>query len=499
VGRKIITKVNVVGSKNNTRQTKMLLITGWLVLACIVFIICNPTPLYFLNDDFIYISKSPELNYLYRTAFRPVSDVSLLIDYTVYGNQGWGYHVSNLVLHCISTVMVGMVAKRLQSFAPHALQSDWVPHIAAAIFFCYPFHSESIFWIIGRGGSIVTILFLTSFWLCLFKSASVKSWTLAWAFFVAGLLVYESSWLMPFAILLAVLLRWVHGHKITKIDYYGLALVWLTLVISFFVRYHYIHDFIGSPYLNTSNFDFGAVQLLYNYSTGLFRSFLPPVASSTLFVAMAAVLVIICTSIIYSLFKRKKVNAVQLVLVLIFFTTLTPIAILGVNTHNSESERFLYLPSAFLCILLVFTLPTILSKKILRTTYSILIISSCIFLYQSAVAYRIASSWTSISMQAISTYPGKYKIIHLYQLPTQYKGGFVFRLGFEDAMRWICPQVQFDSIQIHSSQEILKPVQLSIASTKQQMQHSTSEISAMDLNIYWSADSISIRKMTPEN
>jgi hypothetical protein len=178
--------------------------------------------------------------------------------------------------------------------------------------------------------------------------------------------------------------------------------------------------------------------------------------------------------------------------------TLTPIAILGVNTHTSESERFLYLPSAFLCLLIVFVLPNFLSLKYLKATYLILALSSCFFLYQSAVVYKIASSWTSTSLQEISKHPGNYKTIHLHQLPSQYKGGFIFRLGIEDAIKWICPDVHSEAISIHSTHEIMEPVKLSAATHQKQSDASSKLTETMDLEIRWTTDSIFIRNIWPE-
>jgi hypothetical protein len=474
---------------------KLYLIIGWMLLAIVVFIICNPAPLYFLNDDFIYISKSPELNFLYRTAFRPVSDLSLLLDYTIYGKQGWGFHISNLVFHCIGTVMVGLVGKRIITFFPSYLQSEWTPHLAAALFFVYPFHSESIFWIIGRGGSLVTIFFLAAFWLCLSPTANVRTWFFAWLFFVLGLLVYESSWLMPVAMVLAIVLRKSCGHKIRKVDFIGIGVVVITLLVSFFIRYKFIHDFIGSPYLNTTNFELGPKELIYNYATGFVRSFLPPVSSSTVFVTLTIALALLLLSTIALIIKSRKIFPVQIVLFVIFLATLTPISILGVNTHTTESERFLYLPSAFLCLFVAVTLQTIFPVSKWWTLFILLMAAGAVSLYQSAMAYRIASAWTSTSLQAIGKHPGKYKTIHLYNLPNQYKGGLIFRLGFEDALKWTCPTVQFDSISIHSRQEILKAVKLSIAGETMQTKSIRSNSEILDLNIYWSTDSIFVGTM----
>jgi hypothetical protein len=128
-------------------------------------------------------------------------------------------------------------------------------------------------------------------------------------------------------------------------------------------------------------------------------------------------------------------------------------------------------------------------------------VMSCVALNQSAIAYRIASSWTSTSLKAINLYPGNYGTVHFHHLPSQYRGGFIFRLGIEDALRWICPNVQFDSIQIHSTQEIYQPVALSIEKDLPgaNISHKNSDSKKTDLHISWTQETVEIKKVPSDN
>lgn len=430
----------------------------------VVTVIIQPWSLYFQNDDFIYVSKAPLGNYLYRTAFRPVSDLTLLTDYLLYCKNGGGFHVSNLLFHFIAAVLLFFTARKWLHAMGGANDSDTIAHIAALLFLVYPFHSESLLWTIGRGGSLVTIFFLGALNFILTKPLRRQHWLGANLALVAGLFTYESIWLLP---LVATLLVWIkNDHRITiPLEKWGLTFMWVLLLVSFVVRKMLINDFIGSPYLNTTHFELSLPKQAYKYATGFFRSFLPPTDSGQLFLILSFLLAMLLLAIIIRFFRQSPRPWRAAAPFIVFVITLLPVSILAVNTHTTESERFLYLPSAFLCLQAAMLIhATFASWK----RWAVVLLAGCyslFFLSSAAGQYRLAGNWNKITLQAIGRHEGHYKTIHVYNLPSAYKGAYMFRLGFEEALQWICPGVQYDRLIIHCSQVITEPKDLQVVST----------------------------------
>ena len=123
----------------------------------------NPFQLYFLNDDFIHIPLSKAGVLFQRNSFRPIGDLSIRMDYLFWGKQAWGYHLTNLLLHLINTVFVFLLSKALFKKFTDGGQINLKSWMVSIIFFVYAFHSESIFWIIGRSGSLGSLFFLLAF------------------------------------------------------------------------------------------------------------------------------------------------------------------------------------------------------------------------------------------------------------------------------------------------------------------------------------------------
>jgi hypothetical protein len=464
----------------------------------LVTVIVQPWSLYFQNDDFIYVSKAPLGHYLYRTAFRPVSDLSLRADYFFYGENGGGFHVSNLLFHFLASVLLFFTARKWQRALKVGNEYGAIAHIAGLLFLVYPFHSESLLWTIGRGGSLVTIFFLGALNLILTEPLRWQHWFGANLAFAIGLFTYESIWLLP---LVATLLVWIKNDRIraNTLEMWGLLFMWALLIVSFAARKVLINDFIGSPYLNTTHFELSPVKQAYKYATGFCRSFLPPMESSSWFLAASSLLILALALIIYHFLKTSQKRLQASTPFIIFLITLLPVSILAVNTHTTESERFLYLPSAFLCLQAAVWINALATGWKRWIALVVLGGYSIFFLNDASKQFRMAGHWNQTTLQEIAKHEGQYQTIHVHELPASYKGAFMFRLGFEEALQWMCPDVQYDTLIIHSQQVVpkLEPLQV-IATPDNQMQYLiTNEVSANSLYIIWNGSRLFVGSRKP--
>ena len=95
-------------------------------------------PEIFANDFFF--RNEDDVPYGY---YRPVTTLSYLLDYSIWGLRPFGYHLTNILLHAAGTALVVLMLLRLDcGLGASAL--------AALLFAIHPIHTESVAWIAGR-------------------------------------------------------------------------------------------------------------------------------------------------------------------------------------------------------------------------------------------------------------------------------------------------------------------------------------------------------------
>ncbi len=88
--------------------------------------------------------------------FRPLVTLSYMVDYRLWGLDPFGFHLTNVVLHAIASLLVLLLATRLVPEHPEAAL------VSALLFAVHPVHTESVAWIAGRTDVIATVLTLSS-------------------------------------------------------------------------------------------------------------------------------------------------------------------------------------------------------------------------------------------------------------------------------------------------------------------------------------------------
>ena len=117
-------------------------------------------------DDNLYLYENPAIHkglsseglYWAITTFHtsnwhPLTWLSLMADYELYGLNPAGYHVSNLLLHILNTLLLFFFLKQITG-------DTWKCLAVAALFAVHPLNIESVAWISERKN-----LLSTSFWI----------------------------------------------------------------------------------------------------------------------------------------------------------------------------------------------------------------------------------------------------------------------------------------------------------------------------------------------
>ena len=120
----------------------------------------------FLNfDDDQYVTDNPQvrggltggglgwaLTHCCAANWHPLTMLSHMLDCQFYGLQPWGHHLTSVLLHAASAVLLLVVLRRLTG-------RFWPSALVAALFAAHPLRSESVAWVAERKDVLCGVLF----------------------------------------------------------------------------------------------------------------------------------------------------------------------------------------------------------------------------------------------------------------------------------------------------------------------------------------------------
>ena len=162
----MLNKVNI-----SSGRQKLIVYLVLTVLTLAVFWQVNQYG--FVNfDDDLYVTQNshvqsgitPEgfrwaFSITYADWWMPLLRLSFLLDYQLYGLNAGGYHLTNLILHILSTLLLFWLFNRMTG-------SIWKSSFVAALFALHPLHVESVAWIAERKDTLSAFFWMLT--LCLY-------------------------------------------------------------------------------------------------------------------------------------------------------------------------------------------------------------------------------------------------------------------------------------------------------------------------------------------
>jgi hypothetical protein len=129
--------------------------------------------------------------------WHPLTWLSLMLDYQIFGLNPNGYHLINLLFHVMNTILLFLIFRRMT-------KSLWPSAFVAALFAIHPLHVESVAWIAERKDVLSTF-----FWMLTMGAYSYyvehpgfRRYSLVLLFFVLGLMAKPMLVTLPFVLLL---------------------------------------------------------------------------------------------------------------------------------------------------------------------------------------------------------------------------------------------------------------------------------------------------------
>ena len=297
--------------------------------------------------------------------YRPLVTVSFMVDHALFGLKPWGFHLTNVLLHMLATLLVFVLARRVLrgpevDDAP-GWQVEAASWAAAALFAVHPSRVEAVTWVSGRTDVMMTLFVVASlllFWRALESGQRRRLLAAgAWAAYVCALLCKETAVAMAVAVpaldwalvsrgdrkRFLANARWCHGALVVSTAAFVLFRLWFQgrvlgtpshaalgvggrALLLFETLGHYVHLTVA-PY--APNMQVGA------YWT-------PQTASWSLVVTGGVALLAYAAALWWALRRGPGVPAFALLLGGAFF--LPAANLVPLSVHAMAADRFLYVP-----------------------------------------------------------------------------------------------------------------------------------------------------------
>ncbi len=168
--------------KNNTKN--IFVIITIIILTALSYI--NTLNNSFVYDDNTYVVENRQIRSILNIPkafissyppdskeqglYRPLVTVSYIIDYAIWGLNPKGFHLTNLILHIIVSIIVYFLALQL-------IKTPWPSAIVGIVFALHPVHTEAVTWVVGRAEVMGGLFYFLSFLLYIKaeESASFKN------------------------------------------------------------------------------------------------------------------------------------------------------------------------------------------------------------------------------------------------------------------------------------------------------------------------------------
>jgi len=315
-----------------------------------------------LNPKLFVPSRSAEAKT--NKYFRPVYFASLVIDNRLWGTSPFGYHMTSIILHASSTVLLYFLVLLLfEEFKRGPGRSE--AFLASLLFAVYPLHVESVSFIAARGDILAGLFFL----ICLIFY--ILSYRRFFYILPAALAFYFSFLSKEVALAFPLIILgydFVSGRLLTRTNLIKYLIIVSLIFFYFYVRsgsFAHFLDVLQQQSLRETGgkagigefvtlflgtYLFYAGKLLYPYSL---NHFIGTISGGTPFYIIVSVLLIAAVAAVFviSIRKREKITAFSLLWI---FAALGPAVMVAIYplAITRYAERFVYIPSMGFCMLI---------------------------------------------------------------------------------------------------------------------------------------------------
>lgn len=342
--------------------------------------------------------------------WRPAFSISLALDYSLWGLNPLGFHLTNILLHAINVALLYLLGRRVQN-------TTWAV-FAALLFALHPIQVHAVNFISTRGELLAAFFTLLS--LLAFLSGRKISFAIAMAL---ALLSKETSMVFPLAILFAGLI--VEKNKKD-----------LRLILAFFVLGLYLAVRLSL------GFSFSLIPLIFSYQApwdirlllafkvlalyfraifNLFEMPRPfwtvemPTSVNDPGVTSGMLIFLLLLGVIWRAWKKEPIVAFGLAWFVIYFLPISNLK----QLNQPMAEHWLYIPMIGLCLAIggIFNASFIARREVhllrvgLTAAFAAFLIFAALVLREKTAIYQDDESFWRATIRANPQIAGLYSIL----------------------------------------------------------------------------------------
>jgi hypothetical protein len=367
--------------------------------------------------------------------YRPLTFLSLWLDYRLFGTDYAGYHAQSIALHIINSLLAVWLAMSLGFGRKGSLWTGLLFSAAAVNF-------EAVVWPAARFDLLATMFTLLALILAIkyFRDARAWTWTLPAALlcYVLGIMNKESSYCFPLLILFIVVTRQIWNMqrpiKAKPAFFFSLAAAATAIMIS--IRIAVYGNLGGYPTVGVSESHHFKLHLktfisvLRAMPIPIFGVNSTPAAPDWMHIAAMALAVGIPLAAILGrgCFRRREYALVGCVAI-----ALIPVAnIIGWLGSPMQHCRYLYIPAIFVMMLIVSTLGKIRWAVLLLEAFLVINAAGAASNIQAYINMLDRVEKLAESVRADWIRHPSVREIRLVNLPDHTDGVFFFGSELED-------------------------------------------------------------------
>ena len=327
--------------------------------------------------------------------WHPLTWLSLMFDRQIFGSGPTAFHLVNLLLHIVNSILLFIVLNRLT-------KAFWPSASVAALFALHPLHVESVAWVAERKDVLCTLFWLlTMFAYVRFVEQPTKKRYLAiLTAFTLGLMAKPMLVTLPFVLLLLdywplnrISIKTFRNLLLEKIPLFALTAV--SCVVTFLIQ----KNSGAVSTLRVFSFSSRLINAVISYTAYIKKLFAPfnlaifyPHQGNSLTfqqAALPAITLLIISIIVFSLARTRKYLLVGW---LWYLGTLVPVIGLVQVGAQAMADRYTYIPLIGLFIMIAWSVSDISShqwkyRKTILAFVSVLLLIFLVLLTRKQVSY----------------------------------------------------------------------------------------------------------------
>jgi protein O-mannosyl-transferase len=364
---------------NNITPAKQITIIYAVLILVTLAVFGQATQMSFINyDDDVYVTKNFNLQSgltvkgicrafgkPYAEFWHPLTLLSLMLDYQLYGLNPSGYHLTNLIFHILSTLLLFWLFNRMTG-------AVWRSAFVAAVFAMHPLHVESVAWISERKDVLSAFFWILT--LCLYiyytKKPLLRRYLLVLFCFICGLMS------KPMLVTLPVVMMLLDYWPLKRFDSKRNELIrWQLKEKLFFFFFSAIFSIVTIRAQSILHVEYplnlriaNAPVSLVNYLGKIFwpfdLAFVYPFPNQIPLWQIAGSTFLIIAVSIASILLRKNLPYLFVGWFWYIATVLPVIGIISVG--DPMADRYIYIPSIGITVILAWSVPFLIKSEWIR-------------------------------------------------------------------------------------------------------------------------------------